>query len=359
MEKISIVITTRNEEKFIKGCIESVIAFDTKNLFTVEILIIDGMSTDNTCAIIAGLQHNNIVIIQNTMLTQAHGFNLGVKSAKGEWVAWLGAHSIYPTNYLLDLYKSAKKSNSDYTGGIIETVPFDSTYSASIVQAITTHKFGVGNSGFRTGREEGTADTASYGLFRKNIFSKIGLLDERLIRAQDFEFNSRIRKAGGKIWLNPNLIVKYTNQPNLTQFLKKQFFKEAPYNTYMWYLAPYSFVYRHAITGVFTAGIIGGILLSPFFVFIKYTYFSVIVLYFAIAFLSAIQQVKKYKKLLHLFTLPISFFLYHFLHGLGVLGGLLRLATGTSPVQKIKEPWDGYGSFRIKIDEIIKHTVGY
>jgi hypothetical protein len=147
--------------------------------------------------------------------------------------------------------------------------------------------------------------------------------------------------------LDPNIKTIYYNQPTLIGFYEKQLFKEAPYNAYMWYLAPYSFAYRHAITGVFATGLIGGMFLSPFFSFIKYTFFSIMALYFVLAFISAVQQAKRYKNLLHIFTLPISFFLYHFLHGLGVLWGLLRLVTNTAPVQKIKEPWDGYGSFRI------------
>ena len=79
-----------------------------------------------------------------------------------------------------------------------------------------------------------------------------------------------------------------------------------------------------------------------------------LVLYFFLAIVSALQQAKRYKNLLHMFTLPISFFLYHFIHGIGVLTGFFRLATGTSPVQKIKEPWEGYGFYRIKLNKSLK-----
>ena len=108
---------------------------------------------------------------------------------------------------------------------------------------------------------------------------------------------------------------------------------EAPYNAYMWYLAPYTFTYRHAITGVFVIGLIGGFLLSPFILFIRYIFILVLVLYLVLSVISAFQQAIRYNNPLHIFVLPICFFLYHFLHGLGLLGGLLRLATGASPVQ--------------------------
>ena len=354
MDKISIIITVRNEEYFIKQCIQSIKDFKSDNLFTTEILMIDGISTDNTRQIIEKLHLDNVKIIDNPKITQALGFNLGVKHANGNWIAWLGALSVYPSDYLLGLFSSANRSKSEYTGGIIETVPNNENYNASVVQALTTHKFGVGNSGFRTGAKEGYADTASYGLFNKNIFSEIGFLDERLIRAQDYEFNARIRRFGGKVWLNPNLVVKYTNQLNLSLFLKKQFFKEAPYNTYMWYLAPYTFAYRHAITGVFSLGIIAGGVLSYYFFPIRIIYTGVLGFYFLLACVSAVQQALRYKKPLHFITLPLCFFSYHFSHGLGVLTGIVKLLLGISPVQKIKEPWDGYGSFRVAPDKMSK-----
>jgi hypothetical protein len=57
-------------------------------------------------------------------------------------------------------------------------------------------------------------------------------------------------------------------------------------------------------------------------------------LYFALAIISAVQQAVRYREPRHVLFLPFSFFLYHFLHGLGVIGGLLRLAAGVAPVQQ-------------------------
>ena len=330
---ISVVLTVRNEERHIEECLNSILAFVTNDMFSVEIIVVDGMSDDKTRNIIDNMRNDSIRIIENFKLTQAHGFNIGVKATSGDWVAWLGAHSIYPNDYLLGLYQSAIRSNADYTGGVIETIPFDDSYSSSIVQALTTHKFGVGNSGFRVGAVEGPADTASFGIFKKEIFSKIGFFNENLLRAQDYEFNARIRHNGGSVWINPSMVVRYTNQPNLLKFLAKQFYKEAPYNVYMWYLAPYTFTYRHAITGLFAIGIISGALLSFLNSFVCYIYGSVLLIYFGLAIISAFQQVQKYGKLFHIIALPISFFLFHFIHGLGLIDGVLKLIFKTAPVQ--------------------------
>ncbi|NQU35624.1 MAG: glycosyltransferase family 2 protein [Bacteroidetes bacterium] len=356
---ISVIITTKNEEDHIFKCIKSIVSQNLIENLSIEILIIDGMSTDQTREIVKSFIRNDkrIRLLDNVKIHQSAGFNIGVRNARGSRIAWFGAHSEYPPNYLSSLYVSAVRSNSDYTGGVIETIPYDSSYSAAIVQALTTHRFGVGNSGFRTSAKEGSSDTASYGLFNKRIFTKIGYFDERLLRAQDFEFNARIRKCGGKVWLNPNLIVKYKNQPNLYKFLKKQIISEAPYNAYMWYLSPYAFTYRHAITGVFTFGVLNGIILSPLFSFIKLMFLSVMAVYTVISLISSFQQAIRYKQLKHILFLPFSFFLYHFLHGFGLLKGIVLLIIKKAPVQKIKEPWKDYGCYRVIVKKILDKKV--
>mgnify|MGYP000943495772 CR=1 FL=1 len=348
MTYISIIIPVRNEEKFIENCLKSVLQFEDLRTFEFEILIIDGMSIDNTLKIVNKFKQNEPTIkyIENPEIIQATALNIGLKEAKGEWILRLDAHSEYPKNYLKILYETALRTNADNTGGIVETLPYDTSYAASVVQALTTHKFGVGNSGFRVGMKEGPADTVPFGFFKKSIFDKIGYFDERLVRAQDYEFNRRILASGGKIWLNPKVCLKYYNQPNLFKFLHKQIAKEAPYNAYMWYLAPYTFAYRHAITAVFASGILAGILLAALFPFFLYLFIIIAGLYGLIAISSSFQQAIRFKKPAHALVLPFSFFLYHFLHGLGVLYGILMLLLHLAPVFHKKEPWKNAGRKR-------------
>ena len=333
---ISILIPCFNEEKFIGKCLDSVSSFDIPDGCEAEVLVIDGMSNDRTREIVKARMHENHVIrlIDNPGRIQSFALNTAIPLSRGSYILRLDSHSDYPANYLKQLYETALRTGADNTGGIIITRAYDDSYPASVVQAITTHKFGVGNSGFRVGMKEGPADTVPYGFFKRSIFDKVGLFDKRLVRAQDYEFNRRILHTGGKIWLNPAIQLNYYNQPNMGKFLKKQLYYEAPYNAYMWYVAPYTFAYRHAITAVFFVGVLAGFLLSLFIPVIGYLFAAVMALYFFLAILSSVQQAVKYRKCLHVVTLPVCFFLYHFLHGLGVVWGLIKLLTKTAPVQK-------------------------
>lgn len=335
---ISIIVPCRNEEKHIEKCINSVMAFSLPSGYNFEVLVIDGGSTDRTLSKLKHFssQFPTFQIYNNAKIIQAAALNIGISHAKGDYVLRIDAHSIYPKNYLEKCIGAILVSNADNVGGIINTQPGADTYGASVVQALTTHPFGVGNSGFRTGMVSGEVDTVPYGFFKKSIFQKIGFFDERLVRAQDYEFNRRIAKYGGLIWMDPSIQLTYFNQPTFLGFLLKQIVKEAPYNAYMWYLASYTFSFRHAITGLFAAGIIIGALLSILFPILKFVYGGVIMVYVMLAIISSIQQAIKFKKYLHVVILPLGFFSYHFLHGIGVIAGVFKLITKTAPVQREK-----------------------
>lgn len=346
---VSIIIPCRNEEKYIHKCLASVLEFERPLGLDFEVLVMDGRSTDRTVELARSIANKNSIlrVLDNPGLIQSTAVNLGVQASRGAWIMRLDAHAEYPRNYLLLCHETALRTGADNVGGIFITEPGGTGYSAQLVQALTTHKFGVGDSGFRTGAKEDWADTVPYGYYRREVFDRLGWLDERLVRAQDYEFNRRIISSGGKILRNPLIQIIYYNQPTIYQFLRKQIVKEAPYNAYLWYLAPYAFAPRHAITGVFAAGVFGGLVLSPFTPWIAWPFARVMIFYAVLAILSSLQQAIRYRQPAHALLLPFCFFLYHFVHGLGVLFGLLRLLTRTAPVQKANEPWPGAGRFRI------------
>jgi len=313
-----------------------------------EIWIFDGESDDDTDELARRLAdaNNRIKYFLNERRLQGLAVNQAVGEGPGEFLLWLGAHTEYPKDYLARLLETAQRAEADIVGGTLETRAGGEGYGAAVVQALTTHKFGIGDSGFRAGAKEGPADTVPFALYRRAAFERVGLFDERLVRAQDYEFNRRVKAAGGKIWLNPAITCVYYNQASFAAFLKKQISAEAPYNVYLAYLAPHAFAVRHWVTACFAAGIIGGVTWAPFNPLIAKIFLGVLALYAALAIGSSIQQAMRYRELRHVICLPIAFFLFHFLHGLGMLWGLIRILTGTALVQKTAEPWPGAGRRR-------------
>lgn len=355
---ISVIVPCRNEQFHIDMCLASIARFTLPPGIEMEVLVVDGLSDDGTRNKVRTWMERDsrFRLLANPARIQSTALNLGIKAAAGAFIMRLDAHTEYPRDYLQRCHETATRTSADNVGGLCITEVKLDTFGGCIVQALTTHKFGVGDSGFRTGAAEGRRDTVPFGFFRRAIFDRVGFFDERLVRCQDYEMNRRIGAAGGCIWLNPEIQCRYYNQTGLWKFFRKQLLLEAPFNAYMWYLAPYAFAARHAITGVFALGVLGGMALSPLTQWIAWPFAAVMTLYALLAVASAVQQAVRYRNFLHVFCLPPCFFLYHFIHGLGVLTGLLRLLIRTAPVQKIQEPWPGAGYQRIPARRLRLHA---
>jgi len=336
---ISIIVPIRNEEVIIEEVLHSLKEQSLPATIEIEIILIDGLSDDRTLDIINEFKKANldinIKILTNKKKHIPNALNIGLQESSGFYVCRIDAHTIYPRDYIKNCYETITKTNADNVGGYIITKKFNNSLEANVVQSVVTHKFGVGNSGFRVGREDGLVDTVPFGFFKRNIFDKVGMFNEKLIRAQDYEMNRRIVNEGGKIWFSNKIYCTYYNQKSFKAFLRKQFFFEAPYNIYMWYLAPYTFAIRHGITLFFSSGIIIGLFIKDIPI-LREIYFSVLILYFTLGVISSLQQTIRFKNPILFPLLPVCFFLFHFIHGLGMIFGLTRLLLRVAPVQKIK-----------------------
>lgn len=345
---ISILIPCFNEQRFISRCIQSVLQFEVPQGEELEILVLDGNSFDGTREIVADIaqRYPSVRMLDNTRRIQSAALNIGIRASVGEYVMRLDAHARYPKDYLLLCYETARTTGADNVGGVCVTLPGGSNYQSRLVQALTTHRFGVGNSGFRVGAKAGPSDTVPFGFFRDSVFERIGFFDERLVRTQDYEFNRRLKASGGSIYQNPAIRSDYFCAPDLRVFLRKQILLQGPYTAYMWYLAPYAFAPRHAVTVVFALlfwFLLPLLHLNPR---LSQLYLAAIAAHLCLGLLAAGQQAIRFRLVRHLACLPVAFFLFHLFHGTGVLLGLLRLATKTSPVQKSREPWSGAGRYR-------------
>ena len=344
---IDIIIPVLNEEKYLRQCLESVLEFERPAGVNWTVFIMDGGSQDQTRAVAQEVvaRCSDVQIRHNPRRIQSCGLNQAIQSGQGEYVLRLDAHATYPKNYLRLCLETSVRTQADNVGGVFITHPGGTGYGAQLVQAITTHRFGIGNADYRLKAPEGPADTVPYGFFKREIFTRLGYFDERLVRNQDYEFNRRIQASGGSIWLNPAIQIHYHNQPTLGAFLKKQFCKEGPYNVYLWYLAPYAVSPRHGITGAFALGICLGTAFS-FTPVILFPFLIILGFYSLMGFIAGLQQAFRFREWRHVFAVPAGLLLFHFCHGLGVLSGMIRLFLGAAPVQREKEPWPGAGRFR-------------
>jgi glycosyltransferase involved in cell wall biosynthesis len=226
--EISIIMPVRNEERHIEAALRSVLAADLIPA-DVEILVVDGRSSDRTRDRVEEIRRaypdHSIQLLDNPAGTTPHALNIALRAARGSLVIRLDAHSTYLPGYLERIRAewAVAGPNIGNIGGVCENRPANDSAQARAIARILSSPFGVGNSQFRVGSTRTFADTVPFGSFRRPLFDQVGFFDERLLRNQDLEMNHRIRQAGLKILLEPEIRCQYAARPTLASFLEQNF----------------------------------------------------------------------------------------------------------------------------------------
>jgi hypothetical protein len=122
----------------------------------------------------------------------------------------MDAHAVYPPDYLPRLVAALEETGADNVGGRLVTLPSEQTALARAIALVLAHPLGVGNSYFRIGTAQRRwVDTVPFGCYRREVFPRVGLFDEELVRNQDDEFNLRLIRRGGRILLLPDVVSYY------------------------------------------------------------------------------------------------------------------------------------------------------
>lgn len=218
---VSVIMPILNEERHLANAVDQVFAQDY--LGEIELILALGPSKDQTNQVAAALskKYPKMILIENLSGKTPTALNLAIKAANHPIIARLDGHALIEKSYLSLAVEILFSTDADNVGGIMNaqgTTDFEN----AVAKAMTS-KFGVGNAPFHVGGEAGEALTVYLGVFKKEIFKRVGLFDESFIRAQDWEMNHRIRMSGGKIWFDPKLKVIYRPRPSFASLAKQYF----------------------------------------------------------------------------------------------------------------------------------------
>jgi len=217
--RVSVLVPCRNEEKYIARVLDGILTQDYPQ-DKLEVFVIDGMSDDNTTAIVKNYTSVNpgIHLLMNPDRYVSQALNLAIRASSGSVIVRMDAHSLYPVNYIRRLVEELLNYGADNTGGVWITQAGNTRKEAKAIAVATSHPFGTGNAAYRTGVVKPVfVDTVPYGCYRRDVFDRIGMFDEQLIRNQDDEFNARLRASGGKILLLPDVKITYFARENISR----------------------------------------------------------------------------------------------------------------------------------------------
>lgn len=315
---VSVIIPVYNEERYIERCIDSLIK-QSYPRDKMEWIVIDGNSDDRTNEILSQfLGQYPVRILSNKKRTTPSSLNMGIKEANGRYLIRFDAHAFFPPDYIENCVNCLETIDADNVGGYVETVA--EGFLGEAIAKVLSSRFGVGDSRFRVGGESGYVDTVPFGAFRREVFEKVGLFDEDMIRSEDNDINARIIESGGKVFLSEKIHSIYYCRDTVPALLKQGLMNGNALFQTIW-RNPRAMRLRHFIPFLFLLSVIISPVIGIFSLPVRWLFASELILYFLLDIVFSFFCGKPENGIVTLWLYP----LFHLTYGLGSLLGLFGI----------------------------------
>ena len=263
MPHTSIIVPCYNEEATI-GLLLEAIYRQTYPKSQLEVIIVDGQSTDRTRQRIDEFHETHleleIRLVDNPKRMIPSALNIAIQDARGQYIIRLDGHSMPYPDYVERCIAALETGQGANVGGIWEIRPGKGNRSkpgviARSIAAAAAHPLGVGDAFYRFADRSGPVDTVPFGAFRRDLVEKIGGFDETLQANEDYEFNVRVRKSGGTVWLDPSIRSVYFTRSTLGALLR-QYWKYGYWKARMLRRYPRTLRWRQALPPLFVASLL-------------------------------------------------------------------------------------------------------
>jgi len=324
---VTVVVPCRNEEKHIGRCLESILDNDYPRE-RMEILVLDGMSEDRTREMVAAYsaRYPMIRLVDNPKKHIPAAMNTGIRAARGERIMKVDAHSTYQREYISRCVRYQDQYGAENSGGVWKMVPGADTWTARAIVLGLASRFGSGNANVKVGVTQPTwSDSTAFGCFRKDLFERIGMYDEKLLSSSDLDVNQRIRAAGGRVLVMPDIVVNYAADGNL-RALGRHVFADGVWVSYVMKFGKRAWSWRHWIPAALVLSLLAGLALGVVSRVFLWMALGVAGLYTAASLAVSLQIAAREREWRYWFLLPLVYAVRHFGFGTGTLFGLLLVA---------------------------------
>jgi glycosyltransferase involved in cell wall biosynthesis len=329
--KVSVIVPCYNEQSTILSMLKAFRA-QTFPRAEMEVVIADGLSTDSTLAVIASFQKEfpdlEVRVVKNANRSIPSGVNRAIEAARGEIIIRFDGHSKPYPDYVANCIAAHEAGCGENVGGVWEIHPGADTWIANSIAVAAAHPLGVGDALYRHAKHAAEVDTVPFGSFRRTLIEQVGFFDESLLTNEDYEFNARVRKSGGKIWLDPSIRSIYFSRSTLLELIH-QYWRYGFWKWRMLRRYPDTLRWRQALPPIFVLSLSVLLALSIFFPFAGILFAVELLLYFSIMILAGVHAALGQRKVYLILGLPLAIFAMHISWGSGFLWSIL-----TSSVQK-------------------------
>lgn len=330
---VSVIIPCRNERKYIAVCLDSILANGYPK-DRLEVLVADGLSEDGTRDILQDYmkRYPFIKMLDNPKKRTSNALNIAIARAKGEVIVRLDAHARYEDNYVRKCVEYLEKYSADNVGGIRRTEPQENTFIGKALAFSVSSRFTAGTAHYRVGVSAPKwVDTVFCGCYRKDVFKRVGLFNENLIRTEDREFNQRLRDLGGKILLAPDIQCTYYSRSKLLDFIRWTI--SGP--EWIFYGSKVAgrriFAFRNVVPLAFLGSLIVSFAAAWFVPVLWWVFGGIVSIYSVASIASAVPLATKERDLRYLLVGPMIFAMIHVLYGVASIYGILKAVANVPP----------------------------
>ncbi|PKN54446.1 MAG: glycosyl transferase family 2 [Deltaproteobacteria bacterium HGW-Deltaproteobacteria-14] len=319
---VSVVMPMRNEAALVAEAVGAMRRQDYPG--EVEIVCVDGMSSDGTRDIVLALAAADprVRLIDSPSGRTPNAMNLGIRAARHPLVLRMDAHAVAAPDYARRSVAALLEHDAACVGGRWDIVGRGAVGGA--IAVALTSPFGVGTATWRGSSEAGWTDTVPFGLWRRDRLLALGGFDEALTRNQDYELNYRLRAGGGRVWYDPAIRATYHARKGL-RALARQYLQYGFWKARVMRLHPGSTRARHLVAPAFVAALVIGAALAAALGGAWWgLYLGGIGLYCIAAITAAVVAARRAGRWGALPLLPVVFALLHVTWGAGFWMGFIR-----------------------------------
>jgi len=324
---VSVVIAARNEARAIEGCLAGLVR-QRIPADQFDVILVDGMSDDGTVAVAEAFARCHALplrVLRNPLRSTPAGMNLGIQATTGAVVVVLGARAHIDPNFLSASVAALQDTGAAAVGGVVRTVAGGKGLVAEAIALAQRSPFGVGDARYRYAECAGEVDTVNYGAYRREVFARIGGFDESMQWVEDDELNYRLRKSGGRIYLDPAINVDYAARPTLAGLWKQR---------YLWgfnkprvaHRHPGQVRLRHGVPALFVLALAGGALLAITGGPRRAPLAALTLAYGGASLVATVRLGRHIERTLALVLTPLAFAVMHTAYGCGTIAGAVALA---------------------------------
>lgn len=264
---VSVIMPILNEEHGLRDAVTSILRQEYPG--DLEIVLAIGPCEDATWDVARALaqEDERVRLVENTSGRTPDGLNAALAVSVHEIVVRVDGHGALSAGYIETAVRTLQETGAANVGGVM--LAQGRTDLERAVAVAMRSPLGIGGARFHVGGTSGPAPTVYLGVFQRAWLDRVGGYDTTYSRAQDWELNLRIRRAGGVVWFTPDLEVTYRPRGTWAK-LARQFWvtgqwrrevaRRNPGTLSARYLAP------PAAVAALVAGLAGGLVWRPLLV---------------------------------------------------------------------------------------------